>query len=91
VSTTNPLCDHGKSIPVTLPSNTALQFGEFWSGSPYLGKKGVLPPGAGISNAAGGYYFMWHSHTEKEIVNNNIFPGGMMTMGVVEAPGVPID
>ena len=23
---------------------------------------------------------MWHSHTEKEMTNNDIFPGGMMTM-----------
>ena len=91
VNTANPLCDHGKAVPVTLPANSALQFGEFWSGSPFLGKLGVLPPGAGINNTTGGYFFMWHSHTEKEIVNNNIFPGGMMTMGVVEAPSVPID
>ena len=30
---------------------------------------------------------MWHSHTEKEMVNNDIFPGGMMTMLVVAPPG----
>ena len=23
---------------------------------------------------------MWHSHNEKEMTNNDIFPGGMMTM-----------
>jgi hypothetical protein len=28
---------------------------------------------------------MWHSHNEKEIINNNIFPGGMLTMALVEA------
>ncbi len=27
--------------------------------------------------------YMWHSHNEKEIVNNNIFPGGMLTMVLV--------
>ena len=87
----NPLCDHGKPIPVTLPDNLALNFGEFWSGSPYLGQLGSLPPGQGRNNTTGGYFFMWHSHTEKEIVNNNVFPGGMLTMGVVEAPGVVIE
>lgn len=90
VDLSNPLCDHGKAIPVNLPDNLALQFGEFWSGSPYLGKLGPLPPGQGRNNTTGGYFFMWHSHTEKEIVNNNIFPGGMLTMCDVEAPGVPI-
>jgi hypothetical protein len=36
---------------------------------------------------------MWHSHTEKEITNFDVFPGGMMTMLIVEAPeplGPPI-
>jgi hypothetical protein len=28
---------------------------------------------------------MWHSHSEREIVNNDIFPGGMMTMLVIKA------
>ena len=27
---------------------------------------------------------MWHSHNEKELVNNDIFPGGLMTMLIVE-------
>jgi hypothetical protein len=26
---------------------------------------------------------MWHSHNEKEIVNNNLFPGGMLTMAMI--------
>lgn len=90
VNTANPLCDHGKPIPVTLPDQLSLLFGEFWSGSPYLGQLGALPPGQGRNNTTGGYFFMWHSHTEKEIVNNNVFPGGMLTMGVIEAPSVVI-
>jgi hypothetical protein len=49
---------------------------------------GFLPPGQGLFNPTGGYYFMWHSHNENEIVNNNIFPGGMLTMIVVEHPNV---
>jgi len=27
--------------------------------------------------------YMWHSHNEKEIVNNNVFPGGLMTMALI--------
>lgn len=83
--------DHNKRFPVTLPANQDLTFGGFWSGSPYLGSAGALPPGEGGLNPNSGYTYMWHSHTEKELTNNDIFPGGMMTMVIVEPPGVPID
>lgn len=89
--TTAEYCpDHYKPIPVTLPGNKELTFGGFYSGSPYMGLLGSLPPGEGGLNPNGGYTYMWHSHTEKEIVNYDIFPGGMLTMLIIEAPGVPI-
>ncbi|WP_428033782.1 multicopper oxidase domain-containing protein [Amphritea sp.] len=81
---------HNVPIPVDLPENLDLTFGGFYSGSPYLGSMESLPPGEGGLNLNGGLFFMWHSHTEKELVNNDIFPGGMMTMLIVEPPGVPI-
>lgn len=84
------LTDHGKAIPVFLPEAQDLTFGGFWSGSPYLGAMGALPPGEGGLNVNGGFFFMWHSHTEKELTNFDIFPGGMMTMLIVEPPGVII-
>ncbi|MFO7594355.1 MAG: multicopper oxidase domain-containing protein [Pseudomonadota bacterium] len=83
--------DHGKPMPVTLPGQQDMTFGGFYSGSPYLGQFGDLPPGEGGLNLNGGLFFMWHSHTERELVNNDIFPGGMMTMMIVEPNGVPID
>jgi hypothetical protein len=79
--------DHGKPIPVTLPSLSSLAFGGFYGGSPYLGAMGSLPPGEGGLNPFAGFAYMWHSHTEKELVNNDVFPGGMMTMLIIEAPG----
>jgi FtsP/CotA-like multicopper oxidase with cupredoxin domain len=82
--------DHGKPLPVILPNQQDLTFGGHWSGSPYLGVFGALPPGQGGLNPNAGYFHMWHSHTEKEIANNDIFPGGMMTMVIIEPPGVPI-
>jgi FtsP/CotA-like multicopper oxidase with cupredoxin domain len=82
--------DHGKEIPVTLPSLSSMAFGGFYSGSPYLGGMGSLPPGEGGLNPNAGFAYMWHSHTERELVNNDVFPGGMMTMLIVEAPGVDI-
>ena len=83
--------DHDAPIPVTLPSLSSLAFGGFYSGSPFLGALGSLPPGEGGLNPWAGFAYMWHSHTERELVNNDVFPGGMMTMLIVEAPGVPID
>lgn len=81
---------HNVPIPITLPENLDLTFGGFYSGSPFLGALEALPPGEGGLNLNGGLFFMWHSHTEKELVNNDIFPGGMMTMLIIEPHGVPI-
>jgi hypothetical protein len=41
-------------------------------------------------NPAGAFPFMWHSHSEVELVNDDIFPGGMLTMMLVLPPSVPI-
>jgi FtsP/CotA-like multicopper oxidase with cupredoxin domain len=76
--------DHGKPFPVSLPNLQELTLGANFSGSPFLGTFGSLPPGQVTVNPNAGYFFMWHSHTEKEIVNNDVFPGGMMTMLVIE-------
>lgn len=83
--------DHGKAFPVVLPELQDLAFGGFYSGSPFLGAFGSLPPGEGGLNLNGGMFYMWHSHTEREIINNDIFPGGMLTMMIVEPPATPID
>jgi len=82
--------DHGKPFPVVLPQNQELLFGGMWSGSPFLGAMGTLPPGEGGMNPNAGYTFMWHSHNEQEMTNDDIFPGGLMTMIIIEAPNVPI-
>jgi FtsP/CotA-like multicopper oxidase with cupredoxin domain len=83
--------DHGKPFPIVLPEQQNLVFGGFWSGNPFLGVFGNLPPGEGGLNPDAGFTYMWHSHTERELTNDDIFPGGMMTMLIVEAPGVPIE
>lgn len=88
---TNEYCaDHGKPIPVTLPDLSVLTFGGFYGGSAYLGDLGSLPPGEGGLNPDAGFAYMWHSHTERELVNNDVFPGGMLTMLIIEAPWVTI-
>lgn len=76
--------NHGNPLPTSLPQLQDTTFGGFYSGSPFLGSFGDLPPGEGGLNLDGGLFFMWHSHNELELVNNDIFPGGMLTMLIVE-------
>jgi hypothetical protein len=38
-----------------------------------------------------GYAFMWHSHNEREITTNNVFPGGMFMMMLVDSREFVID
>ena len=84
-----------QSLPVFLPDVMLLTAGPQYSGSPFLGTAGALPPGEGGFNAFNGFFYMWHSHAERELTNNNIFPGGFLTMaGIVPwpmiVPGQPL-
>ena len=38
-----------------------------------------------------GWAFMWHSHNEREITTNNVFPGGMLMMLLVDTREFAID
>jgi hypothetical protein len=38
-----------------------------------------------------GWAFMWHSHNEREITTNNVFPGGMMMMMLIDSREFVID
>jgi manganese oxidase len=58
---------------------------------PLHGRRRAPAPGRGRPQPVGGFFFMWHSHTEKELTNFDIFPGGMLSMMVIEPPGTPID
>jgi FtsP/CotA-like multicopper oxidase with cupredoxin domain len=81
---------HGVQFPVILPDQSAVTYGQFYSGSPFLGGVGDLAPGDAGLNANGGYFYMWHSHTEKELTSNAIWPGGLVTFMIVEHPDVPL-
>ncbi|MBI5576783.1 MAG: multicopper oxidase domain-containing protein [Deltaproteobacteria bacterium] len=82
--------DHGKPFPVGIPEQDDLSAGDFFSGSPFLGQLGALPPGFGKFNTNGAFFQIWHSHSEKEMTNNDVFPGGIMTFMVIIPPGVDI-
>jgi FtsP/CotA-like multicopper oxidase with cupredoxin domain len=79
--------------PMTLMDPLVLTNGLWFNGTPYLGPDAVnrsrgptpLPPGSASQNPLpeSGIFFMWHSHNEREITTNDVFPGGMlMMMGV---------
>ena len=56
--------------------------------------RGTTPPSGTIANSPigeAGFAFMWHSHNEREITTNNIFPGGMMMMMLVDSREFVID
>jgi hypothetical protein len=82
--------DHGKPFPVILAQRDDLAFGQFWSGSPFLGTLGDLPPDHPGLNPGGSYLFPWHSHSEKELTSNDVFPAGLLTFVILEPPNVCI-
>ena len=66
------------------------------SGAPAgsCGATGSTPPSGTIANSPSGeagFAFMWHSHNEREITTNNIFPGGMLMMMLVDSREFVID
>lgn len=87
--------DHAKPIPVTPPDPQIVANGQWYGGTPYLGLNGFtptnLPPGTLNQNPGAGYAYMWHSHNEREITTNDVFPGGMMMMLIIDPPQWLID
>jgi FtsP/CotA-like multicopper oxidase with cupredoxin domain len=98
-----PFGDVANGGPVTLPDPNILTNGNWYGGSPYLGPNattravgatGTTPPSGTIANSPSseaGFAYMWHSHNEREITTNNIFPGGMMMMMLVDSREFVID
>ena len=78
-----------KRLPVHLPALQDTAIGGFWSGSPYLGHAGPVPPGEGGLNPWNGFTYPWHSHHVVEGINNDVFPGGNLTLFVVVPPDAP--
>jgi FtsP/CotA-like multicopper oxidase with cupredoxin domain len=90
--------DHLKPIPVTPPDPTIVAIGQWYAGTPYLGVQSTgaftntnEPPGTLNQNPQAGYAYMWHSHNEREITTNDVFPGGMMAMLLIDPPSWFID
>jgi FtsP/CotA-like multicopper oxidase with cupredoxin domain len=78
-ATTNP-------VPVTIPQVNNQEFGMFYSGSPYLGVKGTLPPGAATLNVCGEYYIISHNHALFQITSWGVNLTGPITYVRVDPP-----
>jgi FtsP/CotA-like multicopper oxidase with cupredoxin domain len=98
----NPFGQVAGGGPMTLPEPSLFVNGFWYGGSPYLGpdasQRAVgptpIPPSGTLANPPGteaGFAYMWHSHNEREITTNNIFPGGMLMMMLVDSREFPID
>ena len=87
--------DHNKPIPAVPADPQIVANGQWYGGTPYLGLSGFnpvdLPPGTLNQNPSAGYAYMWHSHNEREITTNDVFPGGMMMMLIIDPPQWAID
>ena len=62
--------------------------------APNCSGSGSTPPSGTIANSPSseaGFAFMWHSHNEREITTNNMFPGGMLMMMLVDSREFVID
>jgi hypothetical protein len=73
---------------------TGCTFGAATPPAGSCGATGSTPPSGTIANPPGseaGFAFMWHSHNEREITTNNIFPGGMLMMMLVDSREFVID
>jgi FtsP/CotA-like multicopper oxidase with cupredoxin domain len=97
-----PFGQVGSGGPVTLPDANIVANGPWYSGSPYLGGEATgratgatpIPPSGTVANSPtdeAGFAYMWHSHNEREITTNNIFPGGMLMMMLVDPRAFAID
>jgi Multicopper oxidase len=90
----NPVGKVGGGGPATLFDPLIATNGLWFNGTPYLGPDAVLrsrgpsplPPGSASQNPTpeSGIAFMWHSHNEREITTNDVFPGGMLMMMLVD-------
>ncbi len=73
-------------VPVTIPQVNNQEFGIYYSGSPYLGKQGPLPPGASTLNECGAYYVISHNHALFQMSSWGVNATGPITYVRVDPP-----
>ena len=97
-----PFGDVAAGGPATLPNPNIFTNGAWYSGSPYFGPDATVRASGTTSDFQPsntqanppnerGWAFMWHSHNEREITTDNVFPGGMLMMMLVDSREFVID
>lgn len=77
----------GNPVPVTVPGlSDPRVIGMFYSGSPYLGTLGTLPPGAQTLNQCGEFYVISHNHALYQITSWGVTMTGPITYMRVDPP-----
>ncbi len=73
-------------VPVDVPGLANTVIGTFYSGSPYLGTKNVLPPGTASLNQCGEYYIISHNHALYQITSWGATMTGPITYMRIDPP-----
>jgi FtsP/CotA-like multicopper oxidase with cupredoxin domain len=73
-------------VTVTIPDVANQTIGMFWSGSPYLGVQGPLPPGVSTLNQCGEYYIISHNHALFQLDAWGLTMAGQITYMRVDPP-----
>lgn len=73
-------------VPVDVPVVENQTLGTFYSGAPYLGQQGTLPPGFQTLNQCGEYYIIAHNHALHQITSWGVNMTGPITYMRVDPP-----
>lgn len=73
-------------VPVTIPDLANQTIGMFYSGSPYLGVMGPMPPGMSTLNQCGEYYIISHNHALFQLDAWGMTMAGQITYLRVDPP-----
>lgn len=73
-------------VPVTIPQLQNLAFGQFYSGSPYLGYLDLLPVGHQGLNQCGEYWHIAHNHALQQITAWGVVTSSHITFTRIDPP-----
>jgi FtsP/CotA-like multicopper oxidase with cupredoxin domain len=79
----NPLSN---TVPITVPQLQNLTYGQYFSGSPYLGDQDVFPVGVTSLNECGEYYHIAHNHALQQMTSWGMTMSGMATYTRIDPP-----
>jgi FtsP/CotA-like multicopper oxidase with cupredoxin domain len=77
----------GNPPPMTQPTFANINYGSFYSGSPYLGVKGASAPGASSLNECGEFYVISHNHNLDQLDAWGLTMAGPITWMRVDKTG----